>query len=107
MIWRKLAPATLKGLGNWMIHLLGRHNQYHRWVRILDIMLEWGRGGIYLLSRCDQYHCWVRTVGNCGDGEDRLNGMIKVRWIGMFFLGRRTNEYCWVKLRAFKEILSP
>lgn len=32
-IWRKLAPATLKSLGNWMEHFLKRLNQYNRWVR--------------------------------------------------------------------------
>ena len=32
-IWRVLAPATLKSLGNWMIHFLKRNEQYVRWVR--------------------------------------------------------------------------
>ena len=31
-IWRSLAPATLKNLGNWMIHLLKRYDQYNDWV---------------------------------------------------------------------------
>lgn len=31
-IWRKLAPATLKSLGNWMEHFLKRLNQYNKWV---------------------------------------------------------------------------
>ena len=31
-IWRKLAPATLKSLGNWMEHFLKRLNQYNQWV---------------------------------------------------------------------------
>ena len=31
-IWRKLAPATLKSLGNWMDHFLKRLNQYSQWV---------------------------------------------------------------------------
>ena len=31
-IWRKLAPATLKSLGNWMEHFLKRLNQYNNWV---------------------------------------------------------------------------
>ena len=31
-IWRKLAPATLKSLANWMLHFLQRHNQYMKWV---------------------------------------------------------------------------
>ena len=31
-IWRILAPATLKSLGNWMIHFLRRNEQYVKWV---------------------------------------------------------------------------
>ena len=31
-IWRRLAPATLKSLGNWMIHFSNRYKQYKRWV---------------------------------------------------------------------------
>lgn len=31
-IWRKLAPATLKSLGNWMEHFMKRLSQYNRWV---------------------------------------------------------------------------
>ena len=31
-IWRALAPATLKGLGNWIIHFHKRNQQYIRWV---------------------------------------------------------------------------
>ena len=31
-IWRVLAPATLKSLGNWMIHFLKRNEQYVKWV---------------------------------------------------------------------------
>lgn len=30
--WRKLAPATLKSLGNWMEHFMKRLDQYNRWV---------------------------------------------------------------------------
>ena len=32
-IWRALAPATLKSLGNWMLHFLRRNEQYVKWVR--------------------------------------------------------------------------
>jgi hypothetical protein len=32
-IWRKLAPATLKSLGNWMIHFQARFKQYQEWVK--------------------------------------------------------------------------
>uniref|UniRef100_A0A674DLM6 Dynein axonemal heavy chain 10 n=1 Tax=Salmo trutta TaxID=8032 RepID=A0A674DLM6_SALTR len=31
-IWRKLAPDTLKSLGNWMIHFKRRYDQYNSWV---------------------------------------------------------------------------
>ncbi|XP_078467787.1 dynein axonemal heavy chain 10-like [Lampetra planeri] len=31
-IWRKLAPNTLKSLGNWMIHFKRRHDQYSSWI---------------------------------------------------------------------------
>ena len=31
-IWRKLAPATLKQLGNWMSHFQNRFAQYSTWV---------------------------------------------------------------------------
>ena len=33
-IWRALAPATLKGLGNWIIHFHKRNQQYTKWVGI-------------------------------------------------------------------------
>lgn len=32
-IWRKLAPDTLKSLGNWMLYFLRRFTQYTSWVR--------------------------------------------------------------------------
>ena len=32
-IWRRLAPATLKSLGNWMLHFIHRYEQYRGWVR--------------------------------------------------------------------------
>lgn len=31
-IWRKLAPDTLKSLGNWMVYFLRRFSQYTSWV---------------------------------------------------------------------------
>lgn len=31
-IWRKLAPDTLKTLGNWMVYFLRRFSQYTLWV---------------------------------------------------------------------------
>lgn len=33
-IWKKLAPDTLKSLGNWMSHFKRRYEQYSYWVRI-------------------------------------------------------------------------
>lgn len=35
--WRKLAPATLKSLGNWMEHFMKRLDQYNRWVCVNPI----------------------------------------------------------------------
>lgn len=32
-IWRKLAPDTLKSLGNWILYFLQRFSQYTSWVR--------------------------------------------------------------------------
>lgn len=32
-IWKKLAPDTLKSLGNWMSHFKRRYEQYSYWVR--------------------------------------------------------------------------
>lgn len=32
-IWKKLAPDTLKSLGNWMSHFKRRYEQYSHWVR--------------------------------------------------------------------------
>ena len=34
-IWRRLAPDTLKSLGNWMIHFLNRFKQYDGWVSLI------------------------------------------------------------------------
>lgn len=33
-IWKKLAPETLKSLGNWMIHFKRRYEQYSYWVKM-------------------------------------------------------------------------
>ena len=41
-IWRKLAPATLKTLGNWMEHFQKRLDQYNRWVRdVTGLVTDW------------------------------------------------------------------
>lgn len=41
-MWRKLAPATKKTLGNWMDHFHKRNQQYSTWV-------------IYLQKICNKY----------------------------------------------------
>lgn len=33
-IWRRLAPDTLKTLGNWIIFFGARYNQYTSWVSV-------------------------------------------------------------------------
>lgn len=38
-MWRKLAPATKKSLGNWMDHFQRRNHQYTTWVLINSISL--------------------------------------------------------------------
>ncbi|XP_027024931.2 dynein axonemal heavy chain 10 isoform X2 [Tachysurus fulvidraco] len=43
-IWRKLAPDTLKSLGNWMIHFKRRYDQYITWVDNGEPMVMWLSG---------------------------------------------------------------
>ncbi|XP_071394424.1 dynein axonemal heavy chain 10, partial [Centroberyx affinis] len=43
-IWRKLAPDTLKSLGNWMIHFKRRYEQYSSWVDEGDPNVMWLSG---------------------------------------------------------------
>ncbi|XP_069071115.1 dynein axonemal heavy chain 10 [Pleurodeles waltl] len=43
-IWRKLAPDTLKTLGNWMIHFKRRFNQYTGWVNGSEPNVMWLSG---------------------------------------------------------------
>ncbi|KAG9262045.1 dynein heavy chain 10, axonemal [Astyanax mexicanus] len=43
-IWRKLAPDTLKSLGNWMIHFRRRHQQYSSWVEVGEPAVMWLSG---------------------------------------------------------------
>lgn len=40
-IWRKLAPDTLKSLGNWMLYFLRRFSQYTSWVSKWQLLLSW------------------------------------------------------------------
>ncbi|XP_069475795.1 dynein axonemal heavy chain 10 [Ambystoma mexicanum] len=43
-IWRKLAPETLKTLGNWMIHFNRRYNQYTYWITSSEPNVMWLSG---------------------------------------------------------------
>ncbi|XP_035829687.1 dynein heavy chain 10, axonemal isoform X2 [Aplysia californica] len=43
-IWRRLAPATLKSLGNWMIHFENRFKQYNTWVTESEPPVMWLSG---------------------------------------------------------------
>nr|DBA23158.1 TPA: hypothetical protein GDO54_014099 [Pyxicephalus adspersus] len=43
-IWRRLAPDTLKSLGNWMIHFRRRYNQYTSWVTEGEPNVMWLSG---------------------------------------------------------------
>ena len=36
--WRRLAPDTLKNLGNWILHFNDRLEQYNNWVRLMSNM---------------------------------------------------------------------
>ncbi|XP_050408300.1 dynein axonemal heavy chain 10 [Patella vulgata] len=43
-IWRRLAPDTLKSLGNWMIHFERRYKQYNFWVNESEPPVMWLSG---------------------------------------------------------------
>uniref|UniRef100_G1NVC6 Dynein axonemal heavy chain 10 n=1 Tax=Myotis lucifugus TaxID=59463 RepID=G1NVC6_MYOLU len=43
-IWRKLAPDTLKSLGNWMLYFLRRFSQYTSWVVESEPNVMWLSG---------------------------------------------------------------
>uniref|UniRef100_A0A1I8IXA8 G_PROTEIN_RECEP_F1_2 domain-containing protein n=1 Tax=Macrostomum lignano TaxID=282301 RepID=A0A1I8IXA8_9PLAT len=43
-IWRKLAPATLKSLANWMNHFEKRYQQYSQWVNEEEPRVMWLSG---------------------------------------------------------------
>ncbi|XP_075852592.1 dynein axonemal heavy chain 10 [Microcebus murinus] len=43
-IWRKLAPDTLKTLGNWMVYFLRRFSQYTLWVTESEPSVMWLSG---------------------------------------------------------------
>ncbi|XP_061623123.1 dynein axonemal heavy chain 10-like [Phyllopteryx taeniolatus] len=43
-IWKKLAPDTLKSLGNWMIHFKRRFEQYKTWVDAAEPKVMWLSG---------------------------------------------------------------
>ncbi|XP_043967273.1 dynein axonemal heavy chain 10 [Gambusia affinis] len=43
-IWKKLAPETLKSLGNWMIHFKRRYELYYYWVHDGEPKIMWLSG---------------------------------------------------------------
>ncbi|BFZ18669.1 hypothetical protein BsWGS_21707 [Bradybaena similaris] len=43
-IWRRLAPDTLKALGNWMLHFERRYKQYNAWVNEAEPSVMWLSG---------------------------------------------------------------
>lgn len=43
-IWRRLSPATLKTLGNWIIFFMQRHQQYILWVNEHEPDVMWLSG---------------------------------------------------------------
>nr|KAG5704650.1 hypothetical protein BaRGS_025292 [Batillaria attramentaria] len=43
-IWRRLAPDTLKSLGNWMLHFEKRFQQYNAWVNEAEPPVMWLSG---------------------------------------------------------------
>ncbi|XP_060580911.1 dynein axonemal heavy chain 10-like isoform X1 [Ruditapes philippinarum] len=43
-IWRRLAPETLKSLGNWIIHFENRYKQYNGWVNEGEPAVMWLSG---------------------------------------------------------------
>ncbi|XP_013399815.1 dynein heavy chain 10, axonemal-like [Lingula anatina] len=43
-IWRRLAPATLKSLGNWMTHFQKRNSQYTVWIEEDEPNVMWLSG---------------------------------------------------------------
>lgn len=49
-IWRRLAPVTLKSLGNWIIHFERRYKQYHAWVSV-GVLMALARVGVEQLWR--------------------------------------------------------
>eukprot|EP00048_Salpingoeca_helianthica_P012895 m.192407 g.192407 ORF g.192407 m.192407 type:complete len:3920 (+) comp15437_c5_seq100:290-12049(+) len=42
--WRRLAPDTLKSLGNWMVHFERRYRQYDDWIKKGDPIVMWLSG---------------------------------------------------------------
>jgi len=42
--WKKLAPESLKSLGSWMQHFLGRYKQYHDWIEHGEPAVMWLSG---------------------------------------------------------------
>ncbi|KER29498.1 hypothetical protein T265_03876 [Opisthorchis viverrini] len=44
LLWRRLAPATLKSLGNWILHFRERIEQYKKWVEKGEPNVIWLSG---------------------------------------------------------------
>ena len=57
LIWRKLAPDTLKSLGNWMSHFKKRYDQYSTWVNEAEPTVIWLSGKIF-----SKIHSYITDV---------------------------------------------
>jgi len=44
LFWAKLAPATEKRLGSWMVHFIKRHRQYEKWIKEGEPQVFWLSG---------------------------------------------------------------
>jgi len=59
--WRRLAPDTLKNLGNWMLHFASRLDQYSKWVSgkygplILQVLLNQHHSKTATILRSEEY----------------------------------------------------
>ncbi|VDN09067.1 unnamed protein product [Dibothriocephalus latus] len=43
-VWRKLAPASLKSLANWLVHFRDRIKQYNNWIEVGEPKCMWLSG---------------------------------------------------------------
>ena len=87
-IWRRLAPATLKTLGNWMIHFQQRYDQYYQWVTRSFCFLVFMPppdtdkcvGGI-MLSGCVSLSASVRSYVRACVPKSFLARYLKNQWM--------------------------